>query len=338
MPTTATPAPLAEVLRPLEQTAAEFRQECTALDQLSEALLGEIEQLRQEVDRRAEEVEDGRRRLAERGRQLADQRKETARLTQLIEQQDANLTEALSQLRSLREQLDTERNEGRVREDTRVIALERRLTDAESQRDELRHQLQILQASSAGSTGGSDALAPLLAELGDLRRQFADTQAELTAARSQLTAALDRSTAALAAGPQPSADGAPISADAQARLTALEQERRELESELELVRTRATELQETVNSRRREMAEQRSELSSELRALREVVEQNRSAIGKPAADFAEPLRMAIGARDSSVSTRDSSPSEESPADPVISSVMAQFARLQKDVAQRRKKK
>jgi chromosome segregation ATPase len=305
---------------------------------LSEALLAEIEQLRQEVDRRAEEVEEGRRRLAERGRQLADQRKETARLTQLIEQQDANLNEALSQLRSLREQLDTERNESRVREDTRVIALERRLTDTETQREELRHQLQILQASAAATTGGSDALAPLLAELGDLRRQFAETQSELTATRSELTAALERSTAALSANPQPTGDGAPISDDARARLSELEQERRELETELELVRTRAAELQETVNNQRREMAEQRAELSSEMRAIREVVEQNRAVGGKAAAEFAEPLRVAIGTREPVAAARESSAGEEASADPVISSVMAQFARLQKDVAQRRKKK
>jgi DNA repair exonuclease SbcCD ATPase subunit len=319
------------VLRPLEQTAAEFRHECAALDQMTETLLGEIEQLRQEVDRRAEELEEGRRRLAERGRQLADQRKETARLAQLMEQQDANLSEALAQLRALREQLDAERNEARLREDTRVIALEHRLSDAESQREELRHQLQILQASSAANTGGSDALAPLLAELGDLRRQFSETQSELAQARLQLTAALERGPASYSPAGAATADGEAVSPESQARLNDLERERLELESELELVRTRATELQETVNSQRRELTEQRAELSSELRALREMVERSPPSAGRIHTEAPEPVRVASIARDQATA-------EEPPPDPVISSVMAQFARLQKDVAQRRKKK
>ena len=58
-------------------------------------------------------------------------------------------------------------------------------------------------------------------------------------------------------------------------MAGLERERVELESELELVRTRATELQEVVNQQRRELVEQRADITTELRLLRELVERGR---------------------------------------------------------------
>jgi len=110
------------------------------------------------------------------------------------------------------------------------------------------------------------------------------------------------------------------------RLSALERERVELESELELVRTRATELQEIVNQQRRELVEQRADITTELRLLRELVE-------------SRPQQAEYEGEDEALVTAasHSEPLGSSP-DPVVSSVMAQFARLQKDVAQRRKKK
>jgi chromosome segregation ATPase len=332
VPSTANQTSLTEAVRPLEQTAAEFRQECQALDQLTETLLAETDQLRQELDQRANELEEGRRRLAERGRQLAEQRKETGRLTHLLEQQDSHLSEALLQLKALREQIDRERDESRRREEERVASLEQRLNEAESQRDEFRHQLQVLQASAGAGTGG-ESLAPLLSELGDLRRQCAETHTQLAETRAQLSEAIERSAAAHAAAPYaaPSGDGTPLADSAQARLTDLERERPELEAELELVRTRAAELQETVNTQRRELTEQRAEFASELRLLRELVEQNADRFARPAEESGELVCATVGGRAQS-------DADESPADPVISSVMAQFARLQKDVAQRRKKK
>ncbi len=331
MPAPASPISLTEAVRPLEQTAAEFRQECQALDQLSETLLAETEQLRQELDHRANELEEGRRRLAERGRQLAEQRKETGRLTHLLEQQDSHLSEALQQLKALREQIDRERDEARQREEQQVSSLEQRLRESESQRDEFRHQLQVLQASASAGTGGGEALVPLLSELGDLRRQSSETHTELTQTRAQLSEAIERAASARPVAIVSSGDGTPLEGDAQSRLSALERERPELEAELELVRTRAAELQETVNTQRRELTEQRGELASELRLLRELVEQNADRFARSAEDSGDLVCA-------STDGRGPADADEATADPVISSVMAQFARLQKDVAQRRKKK
>ena len=359
-------------LRPLAETAALFRQECFALDHLVEELFRDVERLRDELLQKGEELDDGRRKLAERGRQLAEQRKESGRLVHLLEQQETCLAEALAEIKSLREQSTREREEARERESSRFAFLEQQLRAAEAERDQFRHEFHVLQATAAaqgGNPGSMDSLAPLMTELGDMRRQLSETQSQLSEARTQLTAAIehsaaspsapppdvlpplmaelaamrqqlgdaktslseaiDRAASAAAEAPPPivvSGDGRPADEETLSRLAAGERERVELESELELVRTRATELQEVVNQQRRELVEQRADITTELRLLRELVETRRGL--QPAQEFEPDEDALVGA-----STR----GEASP-DPVVSSVMAQFARLQKDVAQRRKKK
>jgi chromosome segregation ATPase len=313
-------ANVAAPLRPLAETAAQFRHECSNLDQLVEELFRDLERLREELERKGDEIEESRRRLAERGRQLADQRKEGSRLVGLLEQQEARVGEALGEIKSLREQLAREREEAQQREAARTAFLEQKLRAAEGDRDQLRQELQVVQATAAAG-GGSEALAPLVAELSDLRRQLTETQTQLGDARGQLSEAIER------ANRPASADG---SADPQTaeRLAAIERERIELESELELVRTRATELQEIVNQQKREMTEQRSDVTTELRMLRELVQQRGGRSHHYEADD-EAALVGAGVRNDPAGP---------PADPVVSSVMAQFARLQKDVALRRKKK
>ncbi len=366
-------------LRPLAETAALFRQECTALDHLVEELYRDVEQLRDELVRKCDEIEDGRKKLAERGRQLADQRKESGRLIHLLEQQETRLTEAVTEIKSLGEQSTREREESRERESSRFAFVEQKLRSAEAERDQLRHEVNVLQATAAASgenAGSGESLAPLMTELGDMRRQLSETQAQLADARTQLsgeiersaasaapasdalpavmdelghmrrqldetqnqlgeahtqlTEAIERATAAAQASVHvvASGEGQPADAETAARLAAIERERVELESELELVRTRATELQEVVNQQRRELVEQRADITTELRLLRELVEKRREHVE---AEYESDDEVLVGS-----SSRGESMS--SSPDPVVSSVMAQFARLQKDVAQRRKKK
>jgi SMC interacting uncharacterized protein involved in chromosome segregation len=110
------------------------------------------------------------------------------------------------------------------------------------------------------------------------------------------------------------------------QLTALEREREALEVELELVRSRAAELNETVVEQQREIAEQKSELSTELQQLRRLVEKQADLI----ADRATP------SEGEAARPAEPAPEVTQPNDPVVNSVMAQFAKLQKDVAQRRR--
>jgi chromosome segregation ATPase len=333
---------VAAPLRPLAETATLFRQECNALDHLVEELYRDLEQLREELIRKGDEIEDSRKKLAERGRLLAEQRKESGRLVTLIEQQEVRLGEALHEIKSLRDQSSREREEAKEREGARAAFLEQKLRAAEIERDQLRHELSVLQVT-AGAQGGSgtsvDTIAPLLSELGEMRRQLAETQAQLTNTQSQigdtrleLSGAIERTAAAVAQAPPPvviSGEHGPADEESRSRLSAIEHERVELESELELVRTRATELQEVVNQQRRELVEQRADVTTELRLLRELVEQRRERNVETYEPEEDDALVAAGSRGDSGG---------SAPDPVVSSVMAQFARLQKDVAQRRKKK
>jgi DNA repair exonuclease SbcCD ATPase subunit len=302
------------------------------LDHLVEELYRDVEQLREELIRKADDIDDGRKRLAEKGRQLADQRKESGKLVHLLEQQETRMGEALTEIKQLREQMAQQREESQQREAARTSFLEQKLRAAEAERDQVRHELNVLQATAAAGGGGSGAesLAPLMSELGDLRRQSGETLAQLGEARTQLAAAIERATAARADAPAVVAggEGQVPDADTLARVSALERERIELESELELVRTRAAELQEVVNSQRREIVEQRADVTTELRLLRELVEQRPQP--EPAYEADDDAAL--------VGASHSADSGGSAPDPVVSSVMAQFARLQKDVAQRRKKK
>ena len=70
MTATLASANLAPPLRPLAETAALFRQECTALDHLIEELYRDVELLREELAKKGDEIEEGRRKLAQRGAQL----------------------------------------------------------------------------------------------------------------------------------------------------------------------------------------------------------------------------------------------------------------------------
>jgi chromosome segregation ATPase len=409
------------------ETAAQFRQECFALDHLVEELFRDVERLRDELLQKGDELDEGRRKLAERGRLLADQRKESGRLAHLVEQQETQLAEAITQIKSLGEQSAKEREEARERETARFEFAEQRLRSAEAERDQLRREVHAFQAAAAANgdqTLAVDSLTPLMAEFGDMRRQLSETQTQLGAATSQLADAIHQSAASMpqqsdplprllaelgemrlqltetqqqvgdaksqladaiqhssgsvAPTPDPlptvlaelgemrqqlgatqtqladartelstaieraaaAAAGAPPpvivqngdpSADEEtrSRLSGLERERVELESELELVRTRATELQEVVNQQRRELVEQRADITTELRLLRELVEQRKA---RSAETFEPDEDAALVGASSRGEPLGSAP------DPVVSSVMAQFARLQKDVAQRRKKK
>jgi chromosome segregation ATPase len=334
---------VAAPLRPLAETATLFRQECNALDHLVEELYRDLEQLRDELVRKGDDLEEGRKKLAERGRQLAEQRKESGRLVTLLEQQEARLGEALTEIKGLREQSAREREEAKEREGARTAFLEQKLRAAESERDQLRHELSVLQVTAGSQASGSgpsvETLAPLLSELGELRRQVTETQDQLSNTQSQLgdarvelSSAIERTAAAVAQAPAPVVIGgehAPADEETLARLSSIERERVELESELELVRTRATELQEVVNQQRRELVEQRADVTTELRLLRELVEQRRE---RPVEAY-EPEED-----DALVTASARGDAGGSAPDPVVSSVMAQVARLQKDVAQRRKKK
>jgi DNA repair exonuclease SbcCD ATPase subunit len=339
---------------PLQDAAAQFRDECAAWEQATHDLFSDLDRLREELSTKAQELDDGRRRLAERGRQLADQRKEANRLAQLLEQQEAQLGEALGELRGLREQLDQERDESRRRDDERseslqsqVTALNDQISRLQTERDELKTLVALAQSDGAGGASSAQVIEPLLKHFADLKHSMDSTRSELAGALERVAGRVaERAAAGGSSNPS-------LAADDLAKMHDLEKEHLELESELELVRARAAELQELVQQLKRELVEQRSGMTDELRELRRMLGQqaeapaNREAYREPAGEgFTESrpegrkpaMTMTLPARDPSrENVRDSVPLAAT-ADAATHAVMAQFAKLQKDVASRRKKK
>ena len=128
-------------------------------------------------------------------------------------------------------------------------------------------------------------------------------------------------------------------------LDGLKKERQELELELELVRARSAELQETVGRQKRELAAQRLEVNEELKELRTLIAGQAELFNQHESDGAaegdahqdSPAKEKhVAPVSGAASVHDEASGK--PVDPVVNSVMAQFAKLQRDIAQRRKKK
>ncbi len=190
-------------------------------------------------------------------------------------------------------------------------------------------KLELTAAIEQSATPGvatSDPMPLLLPEFKQMRELLSDTQTQLGEARVEIYEAIERSAAAVAEQAAKPATMVPVTDEtSRAKIAALELERHDLETELELLRARASELQTVNSQQKRELAEQRSEVTSELRVLRELLTEQ------------SELR-ATSDREHAVVSAATHEANTSEPDPVVSSVMAQFARLQKDVAQRRKKK
>jgi chromosome segregation ATPase len=421
---------------PLQSAAGAFREECSSLEHLVQELFADLERLSAEIDAKADELEEGRRHLAERGRQLAEQRKESARLCHQFEQQEAQLSETIAELKQLRAELASRPEPAPAADASPELeGLRQQITELQVQRGVLLERLEAAAAQARSNESVTPQAAVLTADSLDslaeqLARQFAGLQQQLEASRSNPSAAaelealkqelLERQETQLtkalgelrelrtelanrpetppvdhsestnlqqqftelrmeqavllqrleAAANQPSSGDAPavspqvlesltdqfgqqfvalhekIQALHQdppktAELDALRHEKLELESELELVRARSTELQETVSRQKRELEAQRLEVSDELKELRTLISAQAELFAQhePASPGEPAVAQATAAEKQSppAAASHEEPSSK-PLDPVVNSVMAQFAKLQRDIAQRRKKK
>lgn len=106
-------------------------------------------------------------------------------------------------------------------------------------------------------------------------------------------------------------------------------QREALENELELVRMRAAELAESLAEQGRQIAQERAQWGEELRRMRRLLETLVCTRQTPATAEHEEPQVSEPAP---AATAGGAPSE----DPVLSSVMAQFQMLQKDLARRRR--
>jgi len=228
-----------------------------------------------------------------------------------LEQTQNQLTERSRQLeeqRALSERLSSHLE----RQETQLDLALGELRELRQQLDQYKQQAQ---QKSDKEDSVVDVRPAWLSEIDELRTQLGEAQ-------SELTSALQR--AAESAAEAASSSQTNTSDESNGWL----QERVELESELELVRGRAAELQDTVDVQRRELTEARNEMSNELRQLRKLIEQQAEVLARSGGPSSPPtpLEAELDASDAAGD------------DPVMNSVAAQFARLQKDMAQRRKKK
>jgi chromosome segregation ATPase len=188
---------------------------------------------------------------------------------------------------------------------------------------------ETLAALQAECVQSEELVDELFTELEKRRAELAQKAAELEQERAQnrrLNEQLEKSLSQrLAALPLVNESGEPR------RPSDLELERAALVAELEHVRARAAELHETLLEQQQEHAEQNTLLVGEIQSLRQSIERNAelrdSSPREMPLDLSEsdPASAGVGAASSG-------------ADPVVSSVMAQFAQLQRDVAKRRKRK
>jgi len=335
---------------PLQRTAGAFRDECSSLEQLVHDLFGDLQRLGNELSAKSDELEQGRKHLAERGRQLAEQRKESTRLSHQLEQQEARLSETLAELRELKGEVARRPEPVLVSADStnlppptailppealdgladRLAALQdARLGETLAALQELRAELAQRHEQAISNPGGESFHQPLAATVPpEAFDQMAEKLAGQVAAQvAQLKEQLPPP------GDAPSAH----------ELSALRQERAELESELELVRAHGAELQETVNRQKRELAEQRQEVNEELKELRALITGQSELFAPHNGDGSvqlarHPERPAESYSPSATIVPGEVEQPAKPVDPVVNSVMAQFARLQRDIAGRRKKK
>ena len=115
-------------------------------------------------------------------------------------------------------------------------------------------------------------------------------------------------------------------------VTELESQRSQLEEELELVRRNAAEMSDSMAQQQRDIAEERAEWSGELKEMRQMLEQQARLLadGRQLEESRVVKKVAIPEASEPV------PQRANPSDPVVSSVMAQFAKLQKDAVARRR--
>ena len=108
------------------------------------------------------------------------------------------------------------------------------------------------------------------------------------------------------------------------RLEELQEERAALETELEQARHRAAELANAVAEQKQRLAEERTGWTDELNKLRSLKDMR-----------APPSIAASASKGAPESAPRSSLAGIGSSDPVVGSVLAQFAQLQKDAASRR---
>ncbi len=295
---------------------AEFRSGCSDLEETLEELFQEVDHLRVDFADRVQELEQRRTQLEVEHERFCEEQETVGELTGKLAQYESDLVAAQSELSSLRDELTQERERGAATSTEQTSRLEQQIAELESQQELLTNDRQQVESQLETAQQELGRLASIEQELAEARQQLERAEDQMAAVQEQNGLATTM------------AAGGPGQADLES-LDALQQEREALEAELELVRGRASELDEVVADQKQTFADERAELSTELKALRRLVEKQAEML----ASGQQPVATGTPATPATVA-----PTGNRESDPVVSSVMAQFAKLQKDVAQRRRRR
>ncbi|MBM4090633.1 MAG: hypothetical protein FJ276_14615 [Planctomycetes bacterium] len=331
--------------QPLHDTAQDLRNGCSELERVVESLFEEVDHLRVELLQRMVQVEADYGLVKQRALQVDQREAELSGLAERLELQEAAHEQGLADLRRDREELARardalEKERGAARE--QCDAFQEQLDGLRQERDELQrgrgasmeqlaalhdeleslkreregHLRELATAREAAEvvSGQGESVVGRSADLAELEEELAETRRQLEAARLTRQSASDDQSASHG------------SVQLEDELRELKRERDALEEELEIVRDRATQLNETLADQQHVLTLQKSELSNEVQQLRRLVDKQ-----------AELITDRSDCRQPQTSPADEL-AQQPTADPVVASVMAQFAKLQRDVAQRRRVK
>lgn len=295
---TANPEPLLQVGYPaLEEALGQLKAHNQGLEQFIEELVAELGRLAGEFERCSHEASQAAAQQAVEAQSAAQSSAELDQLRQTIAQREQSLAAAEAQLAATRAEVEQwkSQNGSAAADLSRIAEIELRNAELEQQ---LRESL-AAQRELEESRG----------EIAHLKQQLAAVKIELLDAQQQFERGVS-----FGEGHD-------------------EDELVELEDELARVRSRAAELTATVDRQQREIAAERAEWSTELKSMRSLLERQSGTLPSRAVAVDESLSSTSVGTNTVV--RETAPPRSLGTEKVVDSVLAQFAKLQRDINRRR---
>jgi chromosome segregation ATPase len=294
--------PLKSLQLPLHDSIRELRR---GHQSVSECL----EQVLAECDQRGVELAECRRQLADASRELIEREKTLAERTQAAAEAIEGCCALKKQLEAIQSDLARASDERRQAQAEALQSKERLEVQVEH-KGQLQSQLERFQSENEASRIEVAQLRSQLAPLAETTVESAKLRGELAAAQTEMVRLREQ----LAAVPNETG--------LHEQLAEAQDERQQLEAELDVLRARGAELTESLAEQKRLTAEERDQWSEELRQLRRSVDRQSELLVKNAT--------------ASATTASSSPPAPSAADAgrngdaVVDTVREQFEMLQRN--------
>jgi chromosome segregation ATPase len=239
------------------------------------------------------------------------------------EQQATAAAESRGQFQLLLDEMQQARTECRAgREETQQAWAQWQAAHDTARREqaELRDFQEEMRRAWTEFRAAQDETQKHRAELHDVQQSVQEHLARLAAVAAELAEA--RTQPAQSADPAQQQQVQQLLEESRQQRGAWELERATLETELQAVRNRATDLMEALAEQKRQAAQQQGEFAGELKRLRSLLEAVATQMRGEAM-----ARQAAGKHNEAAA--------EAADDPVFDSVLAQFEMLQQDVSRRR---